>query len=157
RPQGLRRLATGDRSQGRSGLCRAPPENPRDARHGSVRTEDADHPGERQGPGQWPCVHAAARVLPPSATAERGDNMGVDRNGAPRSDVEKFCNSVAAATPMPRDWLLSETLVTQKGTHKRWRDDELDALALRFGVSPEAVLRRPLILGRTTQAFYDGK
>ena len=58
---------------------------------------------------------------------------------------------------MPRDWLLSETLVTQKGTHKRWRDDELDALALRFGVSPEAVLRRPLILGRTTQAFYDGK
>jgi Zn-dependent peptidase ImmA (M78 family) len=84
-------------------------------------------------------------------------NMGSDRNDAPHPDVEKFCNAVAAATLMPRDWLLNETLVTQKGGQKSWRDDELEALALRFGVSQEAVLRRLLTLGRTTQAFYDTK
>ena len=84
-------------------------------------------------------------------------NMGGDRNDAPHPDVEKFCNAVAAATLMPRDWLLSETLVAQKGARragamtnwKRWR--------CAFGVSQEAVLRRLLTLGRTTQAFYDSK
>jgi Zn-dependent peptidase ImmA (M78 family) len=84
-------------------------------------------------------------------------NIGSDRNDAPNPAVEKFCNAVAAATLMPRDWLLSERLVTQKNGQKSWRDDELDALALRFGVSQEAVLRRLLTLGLTTQAFYDGK
>ncbi|MCP1854505.1 MULTISPECIES: ImmA/IrrE family metallo-endopeptidase [unclassified Bradyrhizobium] len=58
---------------------------------------------------------------------------------------------------MPSDWLLRETLLVQKGTQKSWRDDELEALALRFGVSQEVVLRRLLTLGRTTQAFYDSK
>lgn len=84
-------------------------------------------------------------------------NMGGDRNDAPHPDIEKFCNAVAAATLMPRAWLLHETLVIQKGSQKSWRDDELEALALRFGVSQEAVLRRLLTLGLTTQAFYDSK
>jgi len=84
-------------------------------------------------------------------------NLGGDRPDAPHPDVEKFCNAVAAATLMPRDWLLSEALVAQKGAQKSWRDDELEALAMNFGVSQEAVLRRLLTLGRTTQAFYDSK
>ncbi|UGY17942.1 ImmA/IrrE family metallo-endopeptidase [Bradyrhizobium septentrionale] len=62
-------------------------------------------------------------------------NVGSDRNDAPNPAVEKFCNAVAAATLMPRDWLLSERLVNQKNGQKSWRDDELEALALRFGVS----------------------
>ncbi|MGY4257673.1 Zn-dependent peptidase ImmA (M78 family) [Bradyrhizobium sp. USDA 4516] len=76
---------------------------------------------------------------------------------APHPDVEKFCNAVAAAALMPSDWLLRETLLVQKGTQKSWRDDELEALALRFGVSQEVVLRRLLTLGCTTQAFYGSK
>jgi Zn-dependent peptidase ImmA (M78 family) len=84
-------------------------------------------------------------------------NMGGDRNDAPHPDVEKFCNAVAAATLMPQDRLLSEALVAQKGAQKSWRDEELESLALTFGVSQEAVLRRLLTLGRTTQAFYDSK
>src|SRR5260370_22450654 len=86
-----------------------------------------------------------------------GSNVGSDRNDAPNPNVEKFCNAVAAATLMPRDWLLSEHLVASKGNTKTWDDDELDALARRFGVSSEAVLRRLLTLGRTTQTFYDSK
>jgi len=70
---------------------------------------------------------------------------------------ERFCNAVAAAALMPSDWLLREHLVVQKGAQKSWRDDELEALAARFGVSQEAVLRRLLTLGRTTQAFYDSR
>jgi Zn-dependent peptidase ImmA (M78 family) len=84
-------------------------------------------------------------------------NVGGDRNDAPNPAVEKFCNAVAAAALMPSEWLLRELLVTQKGNVKTWDDDELDALARRFGVSPEAVLRRLLTLGRTTQTFYESK
>ena len=84
-------------------------------------------------------------------------NVGGDRNDAPNPAVEKFCNAVAAAALMPSEWLLREHLVANKGSAKTWDDDELDALARRFGVSPEAVLRRLLTLGRTTQSFYDSK
>lgn len=84
-------------------------------------------------------------------------NMGGDRNDAPHPEVEKFCNAVAASALMPRDWLLREKIVVDKGAQKSWHDDELEALAKRFGVSSEAVLRRLLTLGRTTQAFYDSK
>ncbi|MFZ2157345.1 MAG: ImmA/IrrE family metallo-endopeptidase, partial [Bradyrhizobium sp.] len=84
-------------------------------------------------------------------------NVGGDRNDAPNPTVEKFCNAVAAAALMPSEWLLREHLVASKGGVKTWDDDELDALARRFGVSPEAILRRLLTLGRTTQTFYDSK
>lgn len=84
-------------------------------------------------------------------------NLGGDRTDAPNPAVEKFCNAVAAATLMPQDWLLKEPLALAKGAQTSWRDEELDALCFRFGVSREAVLRRLLTLGRTTQAFYDSK
>jgi Zn-dependent peptidase ImmA (M78 family) len=84
-------------------------------------------------------------------------NVGGERNDAPNPNVERFCNAVAAAALMPSEWLLGEHLVASKGGTKTWDDDELDALARRFGVSPEAVLRRLLTLGRTTQTFYDSK
>jgi Zn-dependent peptidase ImmA (M78 family) len=83
--------------------------------------------------------------------------QGGDQDGAPNPNVERYCNAVAAAALMPKDWLLSEPLVTQKGSAKTWEDDELQALTLRFGVSREALLRRLLTLGKTTQAFYESK
>ena len=57
---------------------------------------------------------------------------------------------------MPKEWLLSEIamLPAKSGV---WDDDQLSTLALRFGVSREALLRRLLTLGKTTQAFYDSK
>ena len=56
---------------------------------------------------------------------------------------------------MPKAWLLAEPLVVQKGTEKTWSNEELTALAARFGVSREAMLRRLLTLGKTTAAFYE--
>ena len=84
-------------------------------------------------------------------------NVGGDRDDAPNPAVEQFCNAVAAAVMIPSEWLLREPLVMRKGATKIWDDDELEALALRFGASPEAMLRRLLTLGRTTKAFYDSK
>jgi Zn-dependent peptidase ImmA (M78 family)/DNA-binding XRE family transcriptional regulator len=84
-------------------------------------------------------------------------NVGSDRDDAPNPKVEQFCNAIAAAAIMPRDWLLREKLVTDKDAEKTWTDEELEALGLRFGTSSEAVLRRLLTLGRTTQKFYDSK
>lgn len=71
--------------------------------------------------------------------------------------VEVFCNRVAAATLMPRNYLLAESLITAKGASPEWLDEELEMLGRRYGVSPEAVLRRLLTLGHTTPAFYKKK
>ena len=80
---------------------------------------------------------------------------GGDSDDAPNPAVERFCNAVAAAALMPKDWLLSETLVRQKGSAKTWDNEELQALAFRFGVSREAMLRRLVTLGKSTTAFYE--
>jgi len=80
---------------------------------------------------------------------------GGDQDDAPNPAIERFCNAVAAAALMPKDWLLGEPLVRQKGGDITWDNEELEALALRFGVSREAMLRRLLTLGKTTQGFYE--
>jgi Zn-dependent peptidase ImmA (M78 family)/DNA-binding transcriptional regulator YiaG len=72
--------------------------------------------------------------------------------------IEIFCNQAAAAALMPRDWLLREALVTLRGARAiTWLDSEVADLARGFGVSREAMLRRLLTLGRTTDIFYRQK
>lgn len=70
--------------------------------------------------------------------------------------IEVFCNKVAAATLMPRDAFLGHQVV-RANQGNTWTDDQLEKLAETFGVSPEAVLRRLLTFGKTTQAFYSAK
>ena len=83
---------------------------------------------------------------------------GGDQKDAPNPSLERYCNAVAAAALIPKAWLLSEILMLEKGGAKiSWDDDQLKTLALRFGVSREALLRRLLTLGKTTQAFYESK
>ena len=70
--------------------------------------------------------------------------------------VEVFCNHVAGACLMPRDWLLEEEAVrSQAGSE--WPDETIAGLAHRYRASREVVVRRLLILGRTTEAFYRRK
>ena len=71
--------------------------------------------------------------------------------------VEVFCNHVAGAALVPRELLLEEDLVRRKTTAAGWSDEELGELATRYGVSREVLLRRLLICGRTTEAFYRQK
>jgi Zn-dependent peptidase ImmA (M78 family) len=72
--------------------------------------------------------------------------------------VEIFCNHVAGAALVPRDPLLKEPIVTARGEGRHaWSDDELASLARIYGVSRDVVLRRLLILNRTTQDFYGAR
>lgn len=69
-----------------------------------------------------------------------------------RSEI--FCNRVAGATLVPREYLLGEGLVATKQGQTTWTHEEIRYLADRYGSSREVVLRRLLICGRTTKAFY---
>jgi Zn-dependent peptidase ImmA (M78 family)/transcriptional regulator with XRE-family HTH domain len=79
-------------------------------------------------------------------------NGGVCDLGSDRTEV--FCNHVAGAALVPAEYLLREPLVGQARKKDGWTDADLRALATRYGVSREVILRRLLVLGRTTEAFY---
>jgi Zn-dependent peptidase ImmA (M78 family)/transcriptional regulator with XRE-family HTH domain len=68
--------------------------------------------------------------------------------------TEVFCNAVAAAVLMPRHSFLGDPDVSRSAAGSEWRDQELGAIARRFTTSREAVLRRLLTLGLTTEGFY---
>jgi Zn-dependent peptidase ImmA (M78 family)/transcriptional regulator with XRE-family HTH domain len=72
--------------------------------------------------------------------------------------IEIFCNQVAAAALIPKESLLSQTIVIGRGPKSAaWKDDEISDLARLYGVSREALLRRLLTFERTTQEFYSLK
>ena len=75
----------------------------------------------------------------------------------PDDRVEVYCNRVAGAILVPRDALLGHPLVAAPRSSQDWADGVLQQLADHFAVSREVVLRRLLILGHTTDDFYDRK
>lgn len=71
--------------------------------------------------------------------------------------IEVFCNAVAGETLVPSEMLLQDRLVRENRDSTVWSDVTLAALAGRFSVSREVILRRLLTLDRTTQEFYRQK
>lgn len=71
--------------------------------------------------------------------------------------IEVYCNRIAGAVLIPRQELLEDVVVRQHGRAARWTDAELRQLSDHFGASREAMLRRLLILNRTTESFYQEK
>jgi Zn-dependent peptidase ImmA (M78 family)/transcriptional regulator with XRE-family HTH domain len=71
--------------------------------------------------------------------------------------VEVFCNRVAGTTLVPSEVLSNDELVLNRGRNPEWTDEELGILADKFLVSREVILRRLLILGRTSEEFYQLK
>lgn len=71
--------------------------------------------------------------------------------------VEVFCNRVAGALLVPGGALLEDHRVAADQAPREWDDEILSSLAADFGVSREVILRRLLILGKTTEAFYEQK
>ena len=67
---------------------------------------------------------------------------------------EAFCNMVAGSALVPAAALLDQTEVRNQPKRSEWEDDQISALADRYGVSREVILRRLLVLGRTTDSFY---
>ena len=71
--------------------------------------------------------------------------------------TEVFCNRVAGAALIPAEHLLREPVVTRTADKEGWADAAIQVLATRYGVSREVALRRLLLLGRTTEAYYRAK
>lgn len=68
--------------------------------------------------------------------------------------IEIFCNRLAGEILVPTTYLLQEESVVAKGPNSEWSKEEIAALAQRYHVSREALLRRLLICGFTTEDFY---
>ncbi len=69
-------------------------------------------------------------------------------------EVERFCDSVAAAALIPKDDLLAQTVVARKSKRSEWSWDELRWLSSRYVVSDQALLRRLLTLNKIDDSFY---
>jgi Zn-dependent peptidase ImmA (M78 family)/DNA-binding XRE family transcriptional regulator len=68
--------------------------------------------------------------------------------------IEKFCNHFAGAFLVPPEKLLNTTLVRQNKHTDIWDNKTLKIIADEFRVSREVILRRLLMLGRTSGQFY---
>jgi len=75
----------------------------------------------------------------------------------PDERVEVFCNRMAGAVLVPGPALLDHPLVSLADVPRPWGDPTVQQLADRFAVSREVILRRLLILGLTTDGFYEQK
>lgn len=71
--------------------------------------------------------------------------------------VEVFCNHVAGAVLVPGNFLMGHKIVKMHGSSLTWDDSEIENLSIAFSTSNEVILRRLLILGLTTQDFYEFK
>lgn len=69
-------------------------------------------------------------------------------------EIERFCNHVAGAVLVPREAFLKEAAVAIATSLTLWDASNVQALARRYSVSREVILRRLLILGRTNRKHY---
>lgn len=71
--------------------------------------------------------------------------------------VEVFCNHVSGAVLVPANYFLNHEILIKHGDNSEWAEYEIYNLANHYSVSREVILRRLLILGRTTRNFYTKK
>jgi Zn-dependent peptidase ImmA (M78 family) len=72
--------------------------------------------------------------------------------------VEIFCNRVAAEILVPKAHLLAQQEVAAHPDRPReWQEHDIAALAKRYSVSREVIVRSLLTHGRTTEAYYQKK
>lgn len=70
------------------------------------------------------------------------------------SEIESFCNRVAGALLVPVQALVDEPEVRQWSQPDDWPNPTVTRLARRYKVSEEVLVRRLVIAGRATKAFY---
>lgn len=68
-------------------------------------------------------------------------------------EIEKFCNDVAGEVLVPNN-ILRYLNIVMEHTNLKWENDELDDLKKIFWVSKEVILRRLLIMKKTTRKNY---
>ena len=101
-------------------------------------------------------LHELAHLMLHQSGVSDLDEVG--RRSVDHERIEVFCNQVAAATLMPQELFLAEPLIAGQAHNQReWADDTIKELSVIYGVSREAVVRRLLTFGRTTEGFYQRK
>jgi Zn-dependent peptidase ImmA (M78 family)/transcriptional regulator with XRE-family HTH domain len=76
------------------------------------------------------------------------------REEGPAKRTEVFCNHIAGAVLVPTDSLVKESTVQTHDLRLDWTDEEINALANKFSVSNEVILRRLVLVGYAPEAFY---
>lgn len=76
---------------------------------------------------------------------------------APSQSIEKFSNHFAGAFLVPQNELLNHPVIKANERLREWPEPILKDIAQDFKVSKEVILRRLLILGLTTKAYYRNK
>ncbi|MFW9889824.1 MAG: ImmA/IrrE family metallo-endopeptidase [Candidatus Thorarchaeota archaeon] len=104
-------------------------------------------------PRSFSLLHEFAHVLlGNSSMCDLHQELDVKLNQAMSHEV--FCNHVAGAALVPANLLLQTSIVKNHGKAPEWSASELRLLSERFRVSREVILRRLLLLKRTTDGFY---
>ena len=70
------------------------------------------------------------------------------------AEIEQYCNHVAGAVLVPTNELMALEDVRRADGATEWSNDRLLLLRRHFWASRETVLRRLLIAGKTSSAFY---
>lgn len=96
--------------------------------------------------------HELAHLLLRVNAISKFDHSYVEHLPPKERRIEQFCNAMAAEFLIP-----SEDFSAQLGSLRRINDETISALALRYHVSREAVLRRMLDRGLVEQAYYETK
>lgn len=101
-------------------------------------------------------LHELAHLLLSMNGLSKFDTSYIDLLPAKEREIERFCNAIAAEVLIPgRDFAAQAKQFpanVEKASEAQFSD-----LAIRYGVSREAVLRRFLDQGRVGKAFYESK
>lgn len=97
-------------------------------------------------------IHEFAHILLHEGGLCDLHNPFLSRNDTERTEM--FCNQIAGSVLVPKDELLKSDIVRYHGQVPEWDDNELSTLSRKFWVSWEVILRRLLVLNKTTQRFY---
>jgi Zn-dependent peptidase ImmA (M78 family)/transcriptional regulator with XRE-family HTH domain len=82
------------------------------------------------------------------------DFSDAENRSALEQNTEVFCNRVAGALIVPAENLLNENIVRKNTEIPYWDNESIQSLARSYKVSREVILRRLLLLGKTTNDFY---
>lgn len=102
-------------------------------------------------------MHEFAHLIITQSGLCNPDRIVRQQPRTPDERVEVFCNFVAGALLVPAKELRAHPRIADAERVREWDDATLHALAEHFAVSREVILRRLLILGLTTEVFYERK
>ena len=72
-------------------------------------------------------------------------------------DTEVFCNNLAGNILVPSYALEKENIIRDRSQNYEWTNDDLIQLSNKYNVSNETILRRILLIGKTTVPYYKKK